>query len=311
MNREKYLSFLFAAVAVVAISWNASGARSADARPTSTENGHRQLDTVTIEAARARRELQRQVEHYVTSEVVTYMHDSLARWNQPICPIVVGLPPAEGEYLFKRISDVATAAHARMATPHCGPNLYIVATSYPDLLVKKWREQDPRMYGVCDGIGPVSEFLHSRQPIRIFYNTNFRGSDGRLPNPVLLNLGALLGCTPIFTGGGMLGSRLTFSAVRGLQAVVIIVDMSQVKSITIGQLADYVSVAALAQIQPDADPGPAPTILTLFRDQKHAPKSLTPWDQALLYALYNTDQSSMLEVSLIERRMVSRIGRVR
>jgi hypothetical protein len=220
------------------------------------------------------------------------------------------LPSAEGEYVFKRISDVATAAHARMAAPNCGPNLYIIATAHPDLLLQKWRDRDPQMYQVCDGIRRVSEFLHSRRPIRVFYNTNFRGSDGRLPTLALPSLGSMMGCTPQISGGGVLGSRLTFSAVRGLWSVTIIVDMSQVKSLTIGQLADYLSVTALAQIQADADPGTAPTILTLFHEQKDPPQALTAWDQALLYALYNTEQSNMLEVSLIERSMVSRISRV-
>ncbi|MGH7107435.1 MAG: hypothetical protein ACREFT_13120, partial [Acetobacteraceae bacterium] len=61
-------------------------------------------------------------------------------------------------------------------------------------------------------------------------------------------------------------------------------DLKQTKGLTIGQLADYVALIGLAQVRPEADPGNAPTILTLFRDPKHPTQALSAWDRALLYS---------------------------
>jgi hypothetical protein len=48
----------------------------------------------------------------------------------------------------------------------------------------------------------------------------------------------------------------------------------------------------------DADYGPAPTILRLFSNsQTDRPDALSDWDQALLRALYTTNQQSQMQLS--------------
>jgi len=275
---------------------------------TALSAGSTNLNTVTIQAAKERKELERRVDHYVASSVVTYLHDSLVRWNTPVCPLAAGLPRDMGEFILGRVSQVATAAHAPLAGEHCRANLYIIATPYPDLLLQKWRARNPRMYSLCNGWGGVQEFLRSRRPVRVWYNTTFTDPSGHsIPLDTLQvpYFSPFQGCA---SGGGGLGSRIQYSAVQSLSSVFIIVDLTQTKNLMIGQLADYVSLLGLAQIDLEGDPGEAPTILTLFRDPQHPPQALSAWDQALLYSLYNTTQSDVLEVSMIERHMVSQIA---
>ncbi|MBV8806245.1 MAG: hypothetical protein JO042_14400 [Sinobacteraceae bacterium] len=52
-------------------------------------------DTVTIEAQR-KREIKHQISHFVSSVVVSYLNDSLERWDTPICPLVAGLSRERG-----------------------------------------------------------------------------------------------------------------------------------------------------------------------------------------------------------------------
>jgi hypothetical protein len=103
-------------------------------------------------------------------------------------------------------------------------------------------------------------------------------------------------------------SRLTFSAVQSLTSVIIVVDTSRTRDINLGQLADYVAMAGLAEIRVDADLGGTPTILRLFHDSKEPPQALSPWDQAFLYSLYNTSQASTLQASTITLDMVKQIA---
>lgn len=81
-------------IAAMAFCLHGGSARAAgqapDTPPTkaSSSDGKSTLETVTIEA---RKQLERQVSHFVSSVVVHYLHDSLVRWDAPICPLVAGL----------------------------------------------------------------------------------------------------------------------------------------------------------------------------------------------------------------------------
>lgn len=151
---------------------------------------------MTIEAARERRRLYRDVGGCVTSAMMGHTVDSLPRWDQPICPLVAGLSRQQGEYILARITRVAIAAHAPLAGEHCRANLYVVATAAPDLLLRRWWARDRLMFNLCNGLGGVRKFLDSKRPIRIWYNTvPIARSDAATPSvdldpPALgLNLG--------------------------------------------------------------------------------------------------------------------------
>jgi hypothetical protein len=292
------LPALLAMAAIVALTALAGRAYSTD-QPQQSANP--KLGTVTIKGQRERKALRRRVDHFVSSVIVSYEHDSLARWDQPVCPLVAGLPRNLGEFILARISQVARAAHAPLAGEHCRANLYVIGTPYPDLLLKKWQARNPGMYRLCNGIAGVKAFMHSRRPIRVWYNVIWTSDDGAaatVPGPSV-NL-------PFFAlPGACVGAS---SPEQGFSYVFIIVDLSQTKGLEIGQLADYVALAGLAQVRPGADPGSAPTILNLFRDPQHAPQALSPWDQALLYSLYTTKQSSRMEVPLIRNGVMARIA---
>jgi len=88
---------------------------------------------------------------------------------------------------------------------------------------------------------------------------------------------------------------------RDILSVIIVVDAKQATDINIGQLADYVGVIGLAQINLDKDLGDAPTILSLFRGSEASrPKGMTEWDKALLHALYSTPQKSKMQISQMQ-----------
>jgi hypothetical protein len=292
------LLVLIAAATSLALPFILNTAHSAEA-----------LDTVTVEAQRER-ELHRQIGNFVSSFDVTYLNAPLERWNSPICPLVAGLPSERGEFILARLSQIARDSHAPLAPEHCRPNLYVVVTSQPDALVEKWTRRDRNMFNSCSGYGYVKAFLHSRQPVRAFYNAELVSSDGAHRDPAALDVAglrlefSLSSCV----GGGSAGSRLTYGAVRSLQAVVVVVDSSRVAQLNMGQLADYVSMVGLAQIRLDANTGTAPTILGLFLASDSPPQGLSLWDRSFLEGLYDTDQSSTLQVNAIKSRMFEKIS---
>ena len=309
------LLVLIVAVTSIALPMLPDAAHSAEvsASPESTTKNaqgesRREMDTVTVEATRER-ELKRQISHFVSSFDVTYLNDSLQRWNTPICPLVAGLSSEAGEFILARLSQIARDAHAPLASEHCRPNLYIVVTSDPDLLIEKWVRRDRRSFNTCSGYGYIREFLHSRRPIRVLYNAALRSSDG-----ANRDLGALYvaGWRLDFslnscTAAGVAGTRLSYGAVQALSSVIIVVDSARIAHLNIGQLADYVSMVGLAEIRLDGDTGTAPSVLGLFRQSDSPPQGLSLWDRSFLDGLYNTDQASVLQVSALKTRMFQQI----
>lgn len=238
------------------------------------------------------------------------------RWDSAICPLVAGLPREQGEFVLARVSEIARNAGARLGTQTCKPNLYIVATDQADLLVKKWFRRNPAMYNRANGWSRVSRFMHDPNPVRVWYNADFLSSDGTPASQdtliaSLANAGP--GALQIPTTYSFHATRLGYSAVQGLSSVIIVVDLKRTHDLNIGQLADYVSLVAMAEIRPDANTEGLPSILGVFHDAgrstARAAQSLSPWDQAFLRALYQTDQTNDRQAAAIKVRMVSTLTR--
>ena len=102
-------------------------------------------------------------------------------------------------------------------------------------------------------------------------------------------------------------SRLYNGIRDDLQYVIIIVDSTKLAGTTWQQLADYLGVVSLAQIDPSADPVEFDSILNLFSNPA-AYSGLTDWDRSYLQALYSFDneRDARLQrsniVSLIAKR---------
>jgi hypothetical protein len=73
---------------------------------------------------------------FVSSSIRTPFEASLARWNQLICRLAVGLPPEEGEFVRARLSKIAAAAGAHLAPLRCQANVVVIASAEPDAVLK-------------------------------------------------------------------------------------------------------------------------------------------------------------------------------
>ena len=282
---------VLAAAAAIALPFHPDGAHSAEppaqdpASPGSSSDSRQGMDSVTVEAKRDG-QLKSQISEFVAGLVVRYGNGSLERWNTPICPLVAGLPSERGEFILARISRIARDSHAPLAAEDCTPNLSVIVTDNPDLLVEEWSQRNRGLLNTCNGLGYIKAFLHSRQPVRVYYNGKCRFSPG----------------------GAVMGSHMRYTDVQELISVIIVVDSRRTTDLDIGQLADYVAMVGLAQVRADADSSEAPSILSLFGKPDPRPQGLSPWDQSFLHGLYTTNQSSVLQLITIKTSMFKQIG---
>jgi hypothetical protein len=295
----------FAAVLLVpvflVVMWLPNGAWAEAPAATKEPNSRPE---VTVEADRAT--LERRVNSFVSGITARpSQHESLARWNAAICPLVAGLPTEQGEFVLGRLSEVARSSGARLGPEHCRPNLYVLVASDPQLLLKKWRKKDPYIFGILDRQNPqhpppaeVDRFIRTERPIRVWYNTNIPHSGGPTPYDTIADLqGGLVSSTKSFSS-----SNLVWDIVLNLSSVIVIIDPRRTSGFTLGQLAEYIAMVSFTRINLDADISNAPTVLRLFAASPGAaPGGLTSWDQGFLKGLYSTDQASTLQRFAITR----------
>lgn len=270
------------------------------------------IPMVTIIGIRERQALRRKVSKYVSATLVRHWNEPMARWDVPVCPLVAGLRKRPGNFVLERISQAAQSAHVALAGRRCRPNLFVVVTDHPDLLLKKLRARNRWMYQRDNTSQNLYSCLKSTRPIRVWYNITRSCGQGA---PVD-HLGGVSapggGAPPVCThyGRDMLVNFLTS---RSITSVYVIVDGRQVRNVSLEQMADYIALASLVRIRLDGVASSAPSILSLF-DHGTAPTGLTPWDSAPLYAVYHIDGSLMLQRQQIEhvmfRRMLRRLRRM-
>jgi uncharacterized protein len=310
----RLLPVLLAAAAPIALSWRTGNASQvsrpaglATGQATSSATGS-ELPTLAIEA---RRELVQQADRFVTSTVFQPPGESLPRWNTPVCPLVQGLPSEFNEFIQAHIRQIARSAGVPVAAKHCAASVYVFATDHPDLLLKNLLARNPRMFDTRHGLGSAQRFLHSQRPVRVWYNTEVRcraaADSPSLGTDSSMVAGPVSTRSSYFCSGG--DTRLSYAAVSSLFDEYIVVDMNRMTKVTTRQLADYLAMIGLADVRLDPDTGTVPTILRLFERVKAAPEGLSRWDRALLYALYNTSQASVLQVSEIETTVAERVAR--
>jgi hypothetical protein len=270
--------------------------------PPASEPPKAHIDSTTIEASKDRAAVEQRVRKFVNAIAVKPGDESLARWqNQiPLCPLVAGMPKADGEYILSRVSKIATAAGAPLAPPNCKGNFFIVVTSDPEGVIKAWSKRDVRIFGeeTDQGGTRIREFLSSSSPVRVWHNTEFYQIDGT-------PLGNLEGRT---TGVGARATRIDTNNYRALSSVMAIVDTRRMKDVSFGQVAAYVAMVGLVQIRPQANVTEAPTILNLFDASGKAPPALTAWDEAFLKAVYQTRITDKAQMAEIKTAMVQDVA---
>ncbi len=270
-----------------------AGAASAQEGPQSPPaQASTQLDDVVVEG----RQLEALVRSYVNDVSQPANNRGLARWNRPICVGVVNLRNEAGRYVADRISDLARELGVEAGEPGCRPNILIVAAVDGAGLASALVEDRPRNFdlrhnGTDAGTRAFRNFQTGDQPVRWWQismpiDTDTGAPAVRLPGQTSPSSGQPSAPVIRVFAASRLRTQIRDDMVRSI----IIVDVDRLGEANLVQLADYLALVALAQVDAEADTSDYPTILNLFADPARAPAGLTDWDRSYLTALYEHDQ---------------------
>jgi hypothetical protein len=217
----------------------------------------------------------------------------LVRWNTPICFYLAGLPAEQVKFVLARLSQTGSLADAPLARTPCQPNFVILATSEPEAVLKASYARNPQLFGNATP-ARIRHFLESSQsrPVRVWYNINLGRKSG-VHNGHFVPSSNQAESSP-FVGN----TALDFFS------IVVIIDTNRTEHTTLDQLADFLVMAGLTNVDLDSDLGSAPSILRLFaRSGENQPSGLSGWDAAFLKALYHSNQTSRTQRSEIAERV--------
>ena len=261
--------------------------------------------------------------HATVRYVTTSTARNLARWRggkQSICPLTVGLSPADDAYVTARLRALAAYVGAPVAPdPHCKANVQIVFTSNPREKMDDVVQWATTAFGIRYSGGQRDLIAYrSDHAIQGFYITT-RGGASVLNTDVAL---AGLDVQPIwpqveqkYLGSGRLGTRLGGGSGSGIGIgmVILVVDTTRAAGYTIATLADALAMLTLSVAQSPDHCDPLPSILDVMSSScgtREQPATMTAGDLAFLKALYylNTGLGPSLSRSQIQDNMTRQLA---
>jgi hypothetical protein len=244
------------------------------------------------------RSLDSLIRQFVHEVAAPNRNRGIARWNRRICVGVANLRTEPAQYIVDRVSTVASDLGVEPGGPGCTPNVIIVASDDPDGLSRTLVESRRAAFrtggsGMDRGRAALDAFVESDAPVRWWQvsmptDSATGGRAVRIPGDCATPCLGAMDFAPVIHING--ASRLTTQIIDYIFRTVIVLDVDQVSRVSGEQLADYVAMVTLAQIDPQADTSRYATILNVF-DDPTAPAGLTDWDKAYLTGLYSAERA--------------------
>lgn len=230
------------------------------------------------------RVLRDEAEAFVDAVAAPAVRRGLARWGGRVCIGVANLQPALSQAVVDHISRVALEQGLRIGDPGCTPNVVIIFTIDAPAMASALVAADRRAFhlgvgGLDRGTKALEAFQTLDAPIRWWHVSMpvIGGSHSRA-----IRMPGDTG--PIFVPGeGLVNKGRPIS--DELNKVIIIVDADQLGGANLRQISDYLSLVALAQVDPQGETQGLDTVLNVFADPTGV-EGLTAWDRTYLRALY-------------------------
>ena len=209
------------------------------------------------------------------------VEEPLARFEDRICPGIVGIDVESAEAMVWRIRQNLEAFGRRLDSPEtCKPNLLVqFVASGKDSIESLRRSENWLFNSMTDE--ERGRLFNETGPARALVRTVPRTRDG-----VVVERRVDLASIPQ-ASGFMAHSKIYGATRNDIISAQVFLDRDALEGLTIGQLADYVTFRALTVALPQTESARAASIVSLFDGGATAPTGLTAFDKAFLGELYS------------------------
>ena len=221
------------------------------------------------------------VREFVNEVAAPNRNRGIARWEKDVCIGVANLRGAAAQYIVDRMSAVALEIGLTPGEPGCEANVIVIASDSPDRVAEELVNERLNALivggsGMDQGRAALNAFASSDRPVRWW----------QISMPIDSQTGAAAIRLPRECGGSCTGGAD-------------FVDLEQAQGVNVQQLADYLAMVTLAQIDPEADTHGFQSILNVF-DSPASVDGLTEWDQTYLRGLYRANRTRNIGSGLPE-----------
>ena len=222
--------------------------------------------------------------------------EQLARFEDEICPMVIGMPRDWTASLTRMIRDNVVAVGGKAGKPGCTVNAAVIFIDQPLELIKALAADEPGFFNLTPR--ELQDFTSVQRPIASWHVTDMRGRDGE-------ELGQMGSLGTGSTGAGFptdakivrqaTDSRLVSNVREDMLVGFVVFDRMATPGKTLRQLADVATMHLLLDINQRAgerDPG---SILSLFEERAEgmkAPERLSGFDRGTLRGFYTQRQNN-------------------
>jgi hypothetical protein len=265
----------------------------------------------TAVEAMAPGELKKQTYSFVdTFASATPRLGQYARWSNPVCVTVQGLPADQGAKIKARVEEVAKGVGLRVAASGCAPNIEIKFSGQPQAFLDQVAATHEDMLGYWHRRDRDSLKAISR-PIQAWYRTATIGAGGTTGSQFTYIEGGG-GAAPVVPKGtvgnqatgeiiddpderaptGCGNSRFSACLRSVFDHVLIMVDTNAVQTAPAGLVGDYVAMLAMTQPQSLDGCNALKSVIDIYARGcagREPPDGLTRADVVFLTALYKTD----------------------
>jgi hypothetical protein len=209
----------------------------------------------------------------------------VARFNDPICPVVFGLPTDYGARIIRRIRAVATSAGRTAAPEGCAPNVTLLFANNSRSAVQELQRLRPRLfYGLENE--EIRRLLDANPtPVRAWTLNETRDEDGSDHHASSAEQQRSGGDNSDNVLRVRSSSIINLASQQVITQSIVVVEEQATIGKTLDQLADYTAMRAIAGARPGGAAMRGNSILSLFEAGPEAPRSLTALDLAYLRAL--------------------------
>ena len=233
----------------------------------------------------------------VVRRVARPVDGQLARFQQPVCPKVIGFEERYESIVAARIRQAAEQAGARAGGEGCVANLFVVIVDDGSEFVDELQRAEP---GAFAGLSrrEFSALADADAAARAWNSTVMTNSAGAVagtPSPTsgtgTVKWGYQGSSVSIGNANVMRvyeGSNINPSTQQAIASAWVVIETGATFGKSLTQIADYAAMRGLAMVRPSEFADSADTILTLFEPDAAAPvPELTPFDMAYLKGLYS------------------------
>ena len=216
--------------------------------------------------------------------------EQLARFEDEVCPIVIGMPKDWTASLTRMIRANVTSVGGKVGKPGCTVNAAVIFIDQPLELIKALADAEPGFFNMSPR--QLQHFTAAPRPVASWHVTDTRSRDGQ----EMGQMGAVGGVpSNARINRSAAASRLYSNIREDMLVGFVVIDRMATPGKSLRQLADLATMHLLLDINPEAgeqDPG---SILSLFEAGNTgaaAPARLSRFDRGALTGFYTQRENN-------------------